>query len=430
MQMDEIERDRVQEYVADEFVVGTPYRDLVLRRLGDSRAKIKAQDADLGLTLVKLIDVAEAARHVRAERERAERERAEREPTGAQPTTRHGAADDRLRLGRLLADLRAGFAHDFGGWMPAMGKNRVMRGVQLFPYPSAGGDDDPAPLPRDTQLPQYTTNGRAGHGARLCVLDTAVYANDRLAGTYIAAPDSLLRDSTEVRDWWAGHATFVTGLIVQRAPAAQVEVESVLDVDGGATDVWEVARRLVRCADTGADVVNLSFGCFTVDGEPPLVLERAVARLTPDTVVVAASGNYGRLTGEEPPTSSTPIWPAAFENVVAVGATDDSGQLARFTPTVPWLDLLAPGVNVESTYLKGRVLGPPDKTPEHRRYEQEFTGLARWSGTSFAAATVSGAIAAGVVPGRRTAYEVLEQLRTGAARDGGTGIEVAKLPVH
>jgi hypothetical protein len=49
---------------------------------------------------------------------------------------------------------------------------------------------------------------------------------------------------------------------------------------------------------------------------------------------------------------------------------------------------------------------------------QPFTGYAAWSGTSFAAATVSGAIAARTVPGRVTAREALDQL----LRDPAGGI--------
>jgi membrane-anchored mycosin MYCP len=47
--------------------------------------------------------------------------------------------------------------------------------------------------------------------------------------------------------------------------------------------------------------------------------------------------------------------------------------------------------------------------------------MARWSGTSFAAATVSGAIASRTEPGRRTAHEALDELRSGAY-GSGTGI--------
>ena len=80
--------------------------------------------------------------------------------------------------------------------------------------------------------------------------------------------------------------------------------------------------------------MNLSFGCFTDDGEPPLVLARAVSLLSAEILLVAAAGNHGdidelRAKGDlaDKPwtrglTSKTPLWPAAFDEVIAVGATD------------------------------------------------------------------------------------------------------------
>jgi subtilisin family serine protease len=217
--------------------------------------------------------------------------------------------------------------------------------------------------------------------------------------------------------WWAGHGTFVAGLVVQRAPAVELEMESVLGKDDGTgPSVWQVARSLGRYARSGADIVNLSFGCFTLDGQPPLVLERAVNRLTASMVVVAAAGNYGEIEKAEPPNSHTPIWPAAFEEVVAVGANTAEGAPAGFTPQAPWIDLRAIGVDVDSSYLDGNV--------ELDTETVAFTGAARWSGTSFAAASVAGAIAARTEPGRRTAHEALDELRAGAYGGSDSGIEV------
>jgi hypothetical protein len=94
-------------------------------------------------------------------------------------------------------------------------------------------------------------------------------------------------------------------------------------------------------------------------------------------------------------TSKTPIWPGAFDEVIAVGATDGD-ELAAFSPRTPWVDLTAPGVGVESTYLTGQV----KSASSTQRSPLKFNGFAYWNGTSFAAAAVSGAVAAKIRPGR------------------------------
>jgi subtilisin family serine protease len=192
-----------------------------------------------------------------------------------------------------------------------------------------------------------------------------------------------------------------------------------------------VAQHLVRYANSGADVLTAAFGCFTVDGKPPLVLERAIARLTPTVVVVAAAGNYGGGpadgSADRLPQPKTPIWPAAFESVVAVGAADDNGKAAEFSPQVPWVDLIAPGVKVTSDFLQGdvRIVLTDEKTGAQREEVRRFDGTAVWSGTSFAAAAVSGALAAQTVRGRRTAYEALDRVRRGVGGSSRHGIDVA-----
>ena len=98
------------------------------------------------------------------------------------------------------------------------------------------------------------------------------------------------------------------------------------------------------------------------------------------------------------------MWPAAFDEVVAVGATDGS-KLAPFSPRAPWVNLIAPGVDVESTYLTGEVkLSSPPKGSPTATFS---SGFAYWDGTSFAAANVSGAVAAKIRPGRRDARQAL-----------------------
>jgi subtilisin family serine protease len=144
-------------------------------------------------------------------------------------------------------------------------------------------------------------------------------------------------------------------------------------------------------ADPGIAVINLSFGAATTDGTAPLVLRRAISRISPDTVIVAAAGNNGRGTEFPNLPPDAPMWPAAFDEVVAVGAHDDEGLPAAFSPDVPWVDLMAPGTDVVSTFLPGQVTsteGGEETVIDFGR------GYARWRGTSFAAAEVTGEIVA------------------------------------
>ena len=69
--------------------------------------------------------------------------------------------------------------------------------------------------------------------------------------------------------------------------------------------------------------------------------------------------------------------------------------------------MLARGASVLGPHLNGPV---EVRDASRKDHVETFEGWARWSGTSFAAAAVTGAIAALTVPGRRSAYEALQQL--------------------
>ena len=129
---------------------------------------------------------------------------------------------------------------------------------------------------------------------------------------------------------------------------------------------------------------------------------------------MAAAGNNGdakELTPEmvhKGITTNTASYPAALADVVGVGALDRDGKLAAFTPDpAPWIALLAPGVGLTGAYVCGEVTierrnetgAVLEKRPVH------FNGTATWEGCSFAARPVTGAIAAGTVPGRRSARQ-------------------------
>jgi hypothetical protein len=95
-------------------------------------------------------------------------------------------------------------------------------------------------------------------------------------------------------------------------------------------------------------------------------------------------------------------WPAAVEPVVAVAAADPDGKVPPWSAALPWVRCKAPGVDVIGDYFTGPVLLGNGLG--------HFEGRAMWSGTSFAAAIASGAVAARTVPGSTGPRDALEAL--------------------
>jgi subtilisin family serine protease len=326
-------------------------------------------------------------------------------------------------LDLVLSKLRTDFSSRYAGWMPEIGKNRLISPVRGLPYVSGCTEGDPSQLGLADPNPELASGQdlqelgwpdprptEPGQGVQVGLLDTRLYQNPWLAGGYLAANDDLLQipGPGHLPIWsLAGHATFIAGLILYQAPGAKLIIRPVMERRAlGKT--WGVAKVMAEFVGTGVSILNLSFGCYTDDGQPPLVLAKAVSLVSPQILLVAAAGNHGNIEQLRKDNSSlaapwtanlqdkTPVWPAAFAEVTAVGANDGHGQVAAFSPPAPWVDVTAPGVDVESTYLDAEVrLAFPDGNKT-----ETFHGFARWEGTSFAAATVSGAIAANIGPGR------------------------------
>jgi Subtilase family len=429
-----MERGVIEAYEENQLAVAIPELRAVRDKLTECGAGVEHEEQEprLGLALLTLRGVADAVAQLRADDSglagRAKQARWSGGPaSGIEPSD----------LDLLICWLRERFRSAYDGWVPTIGKNRVIEPVRGLPYIGGGGEGDPyfggsgdprtsssadAVTSVETALPSGPPSGwppqrgqNPGQGARVGVLDTPLYPNEWLAGGYIAAGSELLQLPAAGRPPLpasAGHATFIAGLILRRAPGAELVIRPVLN-DKAVGKAWDVAKEMVRFTGSGVDILNLSFGCYTDDGEPPLVLARAVSLLSAEILLVAAAGNHGnidklRARGKVPDrpwtrglTPKTPVWPAAFDEVTAVGATDGN-KLAAFSPRTPWVDLVAPGVGVESTYLKGQV--KPASSPQS---PLTFNGFACWDGTSFSAAAVSGAVAAKILTGRCDARQAL-----------------------
>jgi membrane-anchored mycosin MYCP len=355
--------------------------------------------------------------------------------------------DSVVEVDALLAELRRAIGGRYSGWVPVMGKNRTINGVigtgtskpmqagepvaapvgaSVLGPPAGAGVlgtskpmqlDEPATPKVDSPglVPGGPAAPEAGHGVVVGLIDTPFDPDSGLATEHtvhaepplaLPEPDPLLLFTAAPPR--AGHGTFVASLVLAQAPRAELIVDGVLDPATGHASTWKIAQSILALAER-VQVLNLSFGCYTADGQPPLVLGRAIERMRPGVLVVAAAGNHGRRTGwDNGLTKTSATWPAALPTVVAVGARSESDDLADFTPVGPWITCTAPGENVHGAYLHGPVAV---HDAEGKLFPQPFDGSAVWSGTSFAAATVSGAIAARMSAGSGlTARQALAEL--------------------
>ena len=136
----------------------------------------------------------------------------------------------------------------------------------------------------------------------------------------------------------------------QVAPGADLRVYRAIGTAGTGSEV-EVACQLIRAVRDGAQVVNLSLGTPSVFDEPPLALAAAfdvIRQIEVDrgweTVVVAAAGNLG---------DDSPVWPAAFGRVVAVGSLTAGLLPASWSSRGHWVDFSTVGEGVVSTFVPG-----------------------------------------------------------------------------
>jgi type VII secretion-associated serine protease mycosin len=238
----------------------------------------------------------------------------------------------------------------------------------------------------------------------VAVVDTGVDFNTPdLAGRLLTGYDFVNGDATAADD--EGHGTEVAGIIAAvpnngkgLAGAAfdtRILPVKVLDSDGSGTDV-DIAAGIRWAADHGARIINLSLGG---PGDSALIHDAVKYAAGKDVVVVAAAGNEG---------GPFTFYPAAYDEVLSVTATDANGTFAWFSNSGPWVDLAAPGMAILSTYL------------DHTAAESYVTDY----GTSFAAPLVSGAavLAMATHPGLHQA-QIRDWLKATASDRGPDGID-------
>lgn len=319
------------------------------------------------------------------------------------------------RLSRLAQTLRnRGFAASVNHIAP------------LAPIGKGLGGPEPTTVRSDVRG-VTTVTGDPGDGVTVAVIDTGITHKPRTDGwldqvqrtAHNEDPlDAIPQGGDGFLDYGAGHGTFAAGVVAQVAPGARLVVDRALDSDGIGSEV-DVAVALVRAVEAGADVVNLSLGSQTLDDLPPVAIAVAIELVSElerekqrEVMLVAAAGNYG---------DSRPCWPAAFRRVVSVAGLTSGLRPATWSSRGFWVDCSTVGEGVVSTYVEGTESPELDIQPDTYGTDP----WAFWSGTSFAAPQVAGAIARLREAGRPSLRAALAELLAAGRPVPGYGQAIA-----
>lgn len=260
-----------------------------------------------------------------------------------------------------------------------------------------------------------------GAGVTVAVIDTGVNGSPRVpaepGGDFVEQAGNGMSDCD-------AHGTLTASIVAGRpaptdgfigvAPDARIlslrQTSAAFQPVGARTDpndpnttqtagsLRSLARAVVHAANLGAQVINISeAACYKVTrpiDEASLGAAINYAVNAKNAVVIVAAGNTGQdCTQNPPPDPALPADPRGWEQVqtvvspawysplvLTVGGIAENGQPSSFSMSGPWLGAAAPAENLTALGYDGN--------PVNALHGED--GLIPISGTSFAAAYVSG----------------------------------------
>ena len=188
----------------------------------------------------------------------------------------------------------------------------------------------------------------SGVGIRLAILDTGIDgSHDDLEAHVVAGTNTV--DATSPLWDGHGHGTHVAGIagalnntigVVGVAPEVTLVAVKVLDSSGSGT--WaSVAAGIDWSISNNVHVINMSLG----GGASETVRLAVESAWNGGLLLVAAAGNSGNPAGR----GDSVNYPAAYDQVIAVAASDSQDRRASFSSTGQAVELIAPGVSILST---------------------------------------------------------------------------------
>ena len=199
--------------------------------------------------------------------------------------------------------------------------------------------------------PLYWQQGYTGRDVKIAVLDTGCFNHIDLTKNIIGGKNFTSEDNgnQNIYQDYNGHGTHCCGVIAGNehimgvAPNASLLVLKVLRGDGNG-NAQGIIDAMNYAISQKVDIISMSLGMSVKIPELYEVVKRVVNN---NILLVCAAGNNG----DNNSTTDEFSYPAGYEESISVGAIDLTRSGATFTNSNLWIDCVAPGVDVISTYL-------------------------------------------------------------------------------
>lgn len=189
----------------------------------------------------------------------------------------------------------------------------------------------------------------SGAGISVAILDTGIQGNHEDLPPLTGGTSTV--DSSNYYEDGNGHGTHVAGIVAAQlnaigvvgvAPAAELYSVKVLN-SAGSGSISSILAGIQWAVDNDVLVISMSLGTPEYSASLEAVCNEAWEA---GHLLFAAAGNSGTTAG----TGINMEYPAMFDSVIAVGATDSEDLRVSFSSTGAELELMAPGDSILSTY--------------------------------------------------------------------------------
>ena len=195
---------------------------------------------------------------------------------------------------------------------------------------------------------------------KIAILDTGIDMNHRDLDDNVAGGVCFFGwfdDGKTAERYWEdknGHGTLCAGVIASEdngegitgvAPNASLYAVKVLD-NGGNGRISDTIQGIEWCMENDMDIISMAFGGR---GDSKALRDACDAAYESGILLVAGSGNNG----DGNPDTLEVLYPAFYDSVIAVGATKKDDTIWQKSNSGDYIELVAPGTDITSTYLDG-----------------------------------------------------------------------------